>query len=54
LFQSGGVREIEWSSIGGMPVPTENGETVKLVPGKTWVHIVPTAPGMEQSVSYTP
>lgn len=54
LFQAGGVREIEWNSIGGMPVPTENGETVKFVPGKTWVHIVPTAPGMEQSVSYTP
>ena len=54
LFQAGGVREIEWSSIGGMPVPTENGETVKLVPGKTWVHIVPMVPGMEQSVSYTP
>lgn len=54
LFQAGGVREIEWSSIDGMPVPTEDGETVKLVPGKTWFHVVPTAPGMEQSVSYTP
>ena len=54
LFQGGGVREIEWSSVNGMPVPTADGEPVKLVPGKTWIHIVPTAPGMAQSVSYTP
>ncbi|MDJ0333204.1 DUF3048 domain-containing protein [Planococcus sp. S3-L1] len=53
LFQAGGVREIEWSSLDGMLVPTANGEPVKLVPGKTWIHIVPTAPGIEQTVSYT-
>ena len=54
LFQGGGVRKIEWSSHGGMLVPTAGGEPVKLIPGKTWIHIVPTAPGMAQSVSYTP
>lgn len=54
LFQGGGVREIEWSSHSGMLVPTADGEPVKLMPGKTWIHIVPTAPGMAQSVSYTP
>lgn len=54
LFQGGGVREIEWSSVDGMPVPTADGEPIKLMPGKTWIHIVPTAPGIEQSVSYTP
>lgn len=54
LFQNGGVREIEWSSLDGMLVPTVDGEPVELVPGKTWIHIVPDSPGMEQSVSYTP
>ena len=54
LFQSGGVRELEWISQGGMLVPTADGETIELVPGKTWIHIVPTNPGMGQSVRYTP
>ncbi|MBT2572241.1 DUF3048 domain-containing protein [Planococcus sp. ISL-110] len=54
LFQNGGVREIEWSSLDGMLVPTADGEVVQLVPGKTWIHVVPDSPGMEQSVSYTP
>lgn len=54
LFQAGGVREIEWSSHDGMLVPTADGKPVELVPGKTWVHLVPTLPGIEQSVSYTP
>ncbi|MCH4827437.1 DUF3048 domain-containing protein [Planococcus halocryophilus] len=54
LFQAGGVREIEWNSVNGMLVPFADGEVVKLIPGKTWIHIVPTVPGIEQSVSYTP
>ncbi|HSJ39162.1 MAG TPA: DUF3048 domain-containing protein [Planococcus sp. (in: firmicutes)] len=54
LFQSGGVREIRWISQGGMLIPTADGETIELVPGKTWIHIVPTNPGMGQSVRYTP
>lgn len=54
LFQSGGVRELEWVSQGGMLVPVASGQTVELVPGKTWIHIVPTDPGIEQSVRYTP
>ena len=54
LFQSGGVREIKWISQGGMLIPTADGETIELVPGKTWIHIVPTNPGIEQSVRYTP
>ncbi len=54
LFQSGGVREIEWNSQDGMLVPVASGQTVELVPGKTWIHIIPTDPGVEQSVRYTP
>lgn len=54
LFHKGGVREIEWISQDGMLLPTADGETVELVPGKTWIHIVPTNPGLGQSVRYTP
>lgn len=54
IFQAGGVKEIEWTNVDGMLVPVENGVTVKLVPGKTWVHIIPANPGMEAKVSYTP
>lgn len=54
LFQSGGVREIEWMSQSGMLVPTADGAAIELVPGKTWIHIVPTDPGIGQSVRYSP
>ncbi|AOV06770.1 DUF3048 domain-containing protein [Sporosarcina ureilytica] len=54
LFQAGGVKDIEWTNVDGMLVPVENGVTVKLVPGKTWIHIIKTDPGIEANVSYTP
>ena len=46
LFQAGFVKEIEWKNIDGILTPIENGVPVQLVPGKTWIHIVPTKPGM--------
>ena len=54
LFQAGVVREIEWRNVDGILTPMENGLPAKLVPGKTWIHIVPTSPGLETVVSYTP
>lgn len=54
LFQGGGIQEIAWSSKDGMLVPTIDGESVRLAPGKSWIHIVPAEPGMESSVRYTP
>lgn len=53
LFQAGIVRELEWKNIDGFLVPFENGEPAKLVPGRTWVHIIPTL-GISKSVTYTP
>ena len=44
LFQAGLMKEIEWQNIDGVLVPIENGEIAKLVPGKTWIHIVSTSP----------
>ena len=54
LFHAGIEKEIEWENIDGILTPMENGVPAKLVPGKTWIHIVSTKPGMETSVTYTP
>ncbi|GIN73266.1 putative lipoprotein YerB [Bacillus sp. J14TS2] len=42
LFQKGLVREIEWKDLDGRPVPYEDGLPAKLVPGRTWISIVPS------------
>lgn len=42
LIQKGKLREVEWENDSGRILPYQNGEPVKLVPGKTWVNIVPT------------
>ncbi len=31
----------------------EDGSEVKLVPGKTWIHFVPTSPGIATIVTYS-
>lgn len=54
LFQGGTMRAIEWRNIDGILMPVENGAPVKLVPGKTWIHIISQTPGIESAVSYTP
>ncbi|MGI2329503.1 DUF3048 domain-containing protein [Planococcus sp. YIM B11945] len=51
VFQNGGVMETQWSNLGGMLVPTNNGEAIELDPGKTWIHIVPS---IGEMVDYTP
>lgn len=54
LFHAGIVKEIEWENIDGQLTPVENGMPVELIPGKTWVHIIRTTPGIDSNVSYTP
>lgn len=54
LFQAGIVKEIEWENIDGILTPIEEGVPAKLVPGKTWIHVVRTNPGIDSDVSYTP
>jgi len=54
LFHAGVVKEIEWENVEGILTPVENGFPAKLVPGKTWIHVIPTTPGIESAVSYTP
>lgn len=53
VFQSGMMREIKWKNADGLLVAVEeDGSEVLLVPGKTWVHFVPTTPGLASSVTY--
>ncbi|MHA6261135.1 DUF3048 domain-containing protein [Sporosarcina sp. CAU 1771] len=52
LFQAGVVKEIMWENVDGILTPMENGDAAKLVPGKTWIHMIPTQPGLDTVVSY--
>ncbi|HLR08941.1 MAG TPA: DUF3048 domain-containing protein [Bacillota bacterium] len=51
LIQRGKARHVQWQNKDGRIIPMENGEPVGFVPGKTWVNVVPTEPGMKQSVT---
>lgn len=51
LLQKGKMKRLKWENRDGKLVPIENGEPVGFVPGKTWVNVVPSQPGMDQSVT---
>lgn len=48
LFQKGKAKELEWRNVEGRILPYENGAPAKLIPGKTWISIVPSL----NSISY--
>jgi hypothetical protein len=52
LLQMGKVIEVEWKNQNGIIVPVKNGEVVPLIQGKTWVNVVPTNPGLQNSISF--
>lgn len=53
VFQNGYLREVQWENDNGQLVAVESdGSMVKLVPGKTWVHFVPTSPGLATAVTF--
>jgi hypothetical protein len=52
LLQKGKWKEVEWKNIDGKILPVLNGEKVGFVPGKTWINVIDTNPGLEQSVSF--
>ncbi|WP_339217040.1 DUF3048 domain-containing protein [Ornithinibacillus sp. FSL M8-0202] len=51
LIQKGKVQQLKWENRNGKIVPVKDGEVVGFVPGKTWINVVPTSPGMESSVT---
>jgi Protein of unknown function (DUF3048) N-terminal domain/Protein of unknown function (DUF3048) C-terminal domain len=42
LLQQGRIQEVEWENRNGRIIPIKNGESVKFVPGRTWINIVPS------------
>ncbi|MED4206248.1 DUF3048 domain-containing protein [Neobacillus mesonae] len=54
LLQKGKVNEVKWENRDGLIVPVRDGKEVKMVPGKTWVNVVPTNPGLQKSVKIAP
>ncbi len=53
VFQAGTMREVKWKNVDGLLIAIEeDGSEVKLIPGKTWIHFVPTSPGLASSVTY--
>ncbi|UOE76634.1 DUF3048 domain-containing protein [Parageobacillus thermoglucosidasius] len=41
LFQNGIIKQVEWKNVDGRILPYERGVPVGLVPGKTWINVVP-------------
>ncbi|ETI70656.1 DUF3048 domain-containing protein [Neobacillus vireti] len=52
LLQMGKVNEVEWANKDGQIIAVKDGKEVPFVPGKTWVNVVPTNPGLQKSVSF--
>ncbi|NSL53021.1 DUF3048 domain-containing protein [Calidifontibacillus erzurumensis] len=53
LIHMGILQEIEWKNKDGRIIPFDySGQEARLVPGKTWINVIPTKPGLEKSVSY--
>lgn len=50
LLQKGKLLKIQWESNDNRIVPVLDGKEVKLVPGKTWINVIPTS-GLTQSVT---
>src|SRR5699024_17150 len=50
LIQKGHMQKLEWKNDEGRIIPYKDGLPVGFVPGKTWVNVVPSNPGLETSV----
>lgn len=53
LIQKGKLQQLQWKNENGRIIPVKDGRSVGFIPGKTWVNIVPTDPGIEQSVQFS-
>lgn len=53
VAQHGTIREVRWENRDGQLIAIESdGSNVLLVPGQTWVHFVPTSPGIANTVMF--
>ena len=53
VAQHGNMREVRWENRNGQLIAIESdGSDVLLVPGQTWVHFVPTSPGITSAVTF--
>lgn len=50
LLQNGIARHIQWTNENGRIVPKTSEGDAGLVPGRTWIHIIPKNPGLDQTV----
>lgn len=50
LIQKGVVQYLEWENQDGRIIPVKDGEVVEFAPGQTWINVIPTNPGIDQSV----
>lgn len=53
LLQKGKVLTVEWKNEDGVIVPFKDGKEAGLVPGKTWVSVIPQNPGLDAAVKIT-
>ncbi|MEN2768127.1 DUF3048 domain-containing protein [Ornithinibacillus xuwenensis] len=53
LIQKGKAQQLQWENRDGKIVPVKDGKVVGFVPGKTWINVIPTSPGMQDSVTIT-
>lgn len=52
LLQKGKWREVEWKNVNGRILPFEHDKQAGLVPGKTWIDIIPSNLGLNAAVSF--
>jgi hypothetical protein len=50
LIGNGIVREVEWQNVNGRILPFQHGKELGFLPGKTWINIVPSNPGIATTV----
>ena len=51
LLQHGRWQEIDWKNINGRILPFKEDKQVGLIPGKTWINIIPSTPGLKSAVT---
>ncbi|MFG6115489.1 DUF3048 domain-containing protein [Halobacillus sp. MO56] len=52
LLQKGKLHEVTWKNEAGRIIPYQGDKKIGLVPGQTWINVIPADPGLEHSVSY--